>query len=178
MFQELNENLWVCRTSYLLAETYMANGDLEAAKPLWNDGLKLCREENDKWQISWGLEGLGHVERLEGRLEQAREFYLESLNLKVSVMDKSGIIYSLEAFAQLAATQKQFERAAVLWGAAEGLRQIFNLQLPPSREKLYTSLIPEARGQLGEDAFAAAWSKGRMMNMQQAIDFALSSSDD
>ena len=173
MFQELNENLWVCRTSFLLAETHMANGDLEAARPLWNDGLKLCREENDKWQISWGLEGLGHIERLEGRLEQARELYLESLNLKVSVMDRAGIIYSLEAFAQLAALQNQFERAAILWGAAAAMRQTLNLLSPPSREELYTSLIPEARAQLGEEAFTEAWAAGRAMNMQQAIDYAL-----
>jgi hypothetical protein len=156
----------------------MSNGDLEAAKPLWHHGLKLCREENDKWQISWGLEGLGHVDRLEGRLEQAREFYIESLNLKVSVIDKSGIIYSLEAFAQLAATQNQFERAVMLWGAAEGLRQTFNLQLPPSRERFYTSLMPETRAQLGEEVFATTWAEGRKMNMQQAIEYALNSSLD
>ena len=173
MFQELNENLWICRTSFLLAETHMANGDLEAAKPLWNYGLKLCREENDKWQISWGLEGLGHVERLEGRLEQARELYLESLNLKVSVMDRAGIIYSLEAFAQLAAMQNQFERAVVLWGAAAVLRQTLNLLLIPSREELYTSLISAAKAQLGEEHCSAAWRKGQAMNMQQAIDYAL-----
>jgi non-specific serine/threonine protein kinase len=177
MFQELNENLWVCRTSFLLAETHMANGELEAAKPLWNYGLKLCREENDKWQISWGLEGLGHIERLEGRLEQARELYLESLHLKVSVMDRAGIIYSLEALAQLAAMLNQFERAAVLWGMAEGLRQTFKLQLPPSREELYTSLIPEARAQLGEEVFAAVWSQGQSMEMRQAIDYALTIPD-
>jgi non-specific serine/threonine protein kinase len=178
MFQELNENLWVCRTSFLLAETHMANGDLEAAKPLWNDGLKLCRQENDKWQIAWGLEGLGHVERLEGHLERARELYVESLNLKVSVMDRAGINYSLEAFAQLAAMQNQFERAAILWGAAAAMRQTLNLWLPPSREDFYTSLISTAKAQLGVELFSAAWSKGQAMKMQQAIDFAFSSSVD
>jgi predicted ATPase/DNA-binding XRE family transcriptional regulator len=173
MFQGLHENLWVCRTSFLLAEIYISNENLEAAKPLWEQGLKLCREENDKWQIAWGLEGLGHVERLEGRLERARQFYTESLNLKAGVMDKSGTIYSLEAFAQLAAAQKQFKRAAVLWGAAEQLRQTLNLLLVPSREQLYTSLISDARAQLGEEIFREAWAEGRAMKMQKAIDYAL-----
>lgn len=48
----------------------------------WEQGLKLCREKNDQWQITWGLEGLGDVEKLEGH------------------------------FAQLATAQEQYKRAA------------------------------------------------------------------
>lgn len=173
LFQELNENLWVCRTSFILAETHLANGNLEAAKPLLQHGLELCRVENDKWHMAWGLEALGTMMTLEGDLEQASALYIESLNLKVAVMDKTGITYSLEACAQLAAAQKQFRRATVLWGSAEGLRHTLS-QLPdPLREKLLTSLIAIARTQLGEEVFAAAWAEGRRMKMQEAIDYAL-----
>jgi predicted ATPase/transcriptional regulator with XRE-family HTH domain len=174
MFQELKETLWVCRVSFLLAESYITNGNLEAAKPLWKQGLDLCREENDKFHIAWGLEGLGNVERLEGNLVQAREFYREALSLKVVVKDKAGIFYSLSAFAQLAAAQKQFKRAAILWSAAEKLGQSLNLLLIPSKEGLYTSLISETNAQLGEELLAAAWAEGRTMKMQEAIDYALS----
>ncbi len=62
---------------------------------------------------------------------------------------------------------------AVLLGAAEPLRQTLNLLLFPSNEKLYISLIPDARAQLGEEVFAAAWADGRKMKMQDAINFAL-----
>jgi tetratricopeptide (TPR) repeat protein len=173
MFQELKENLWVCRTMFILAETHIANGNVEAAKPFVQHGLDLCRAENDKWQIAWGLEVLGNVERLQGRLAQAKELFTESLQLKVEVMDKAGFIYSLQAFAQLAAAQKHFERAAVLWGAAEKLRQALNLLLDPLKEKLHTSLITTARTQLGEETFAAAWAEGRTMKLQEAIEYAL-----
>jgi predicted ATPase/transcriptional regulator with XRE-family HTH domain len=176
MFQDLKENLWVCRVSFLLAETYLTNGNLEAAKPLWKQGLDLCRKENDKFHIAWGLEGLGNVERLEGHLEQAREFYREGLKLKVVVMDKAGIFYSLSAFAQLAAAQKQFKRAAILWSSAEKLGQSLNLLLVPSKEGLYTSLMSAARARLGEEAFDAAWLEGKEMKMHEAIEYALRSS--
>ena len=173
LFQELNEDLWVCRTAFLLAETHTANGNLESAKPLLERGLEICRVENDKWQISWGLEALGNVKRLEGDLEQASQFYRESLHLKVSVKDKVGIIYALEAFAQLAATQKQFKRAAVLWGAAERLSQTIKLHLIPTKLEIYNSLIPITRDQLGEDEFNAAWNEGQSMQLEGAIDYAL-----
>jgi len=178
MFQELNENLWVCRTSFLIAQTHTANGNLEAAKPLWGQGLALCRAENDKWQIAWGLEGLGDVERLEEHLEQAKELYSESLKLRVAVMDKAGIAYALEAFAQLAAAQEEFKRAAVLCGAAEQLLQTLNLLLDPSRQEFHTSLIATAHTQLGEETFTEARDRGRTMKMQQAINYALASSNE
>jgi predicted ATPase/DNA-binding XRE family transcriptional regulator len=173
MFEELDETLWVYRTSFLLAETYMIQGDLEAARPLWKKGIDLSRAENDNFHVAWGLEGLGTLERLENHLEQAEQLYTESLRLKVSVMDKMGIAYSLAAFAQLAAAQKQFKRAAVLWGAAEQLGETLNLLLIPSKTQLYTSMIPDTRVQLDEGVFSAAWMEGRQMKMQEAIKYAL-----
>jgi hypothetical protein len=116
---------------------------------------------------------LGTVERLEGHFESARKLYVESLHLKVSVMDKMGITYSFESFAQLTAAQKQFNRAAILWGAAENVGETLNLLLIPSKKNLYTSLIPDTRAQLGEESFRAAWSKGKAMKMQGAIEYAL-----
>ena len=173
MFEELNETLWVCRTSFLLAQTYASNGNLAAAKRLWERGLKLSREENDKWQIGWGLEGLGDVERLEGNLERARQLYSESLKLRVEVMDKTGIAYALEDFAQLAAAQAEFKRATVLCSATEQLLQTLNLLLDPARQDLHTALLATARTRLGEDVFMTARAQGKRMKMQETIDYAL-----
>ena len=173
IFRGLKEDLWVCRTSFVLAHAHTANGNLEAAKSFWEQGLDVCRAENDRFHIAWGLEGLGNLERLKGHLEQAMQLYTESLNLKVGIMDKGGIAYSLAVFAQLAAVQNQFEHAARLWGAAEKLRQSLHLLPLTAKEQLYTSWIPAARAQLGEDVFAAAWAEGRAMKMQEAIDYAL-----
>jgi predicted ATPase len=177
LFQELKENLWDFRTSFWLAEAYMANGNLEAGRPLWKHGLELCQAENDQWHIAWGLEGLGIVARLDGRLEEARQLHTESLNLKVSVMDKAGIAYALEAFAQLASAGDQFPRSALLWGAAEGLRQSLNLFQLPSRDSLYKSLIPTVREKMGNESFEEAWTKGKSMSMDEAIEYAMTLPD-
>jgi non-specific serine/threonine protein kinase len=178
MFRGLKENLWICRTSYLLAQTHMAHGNLEAARPLWQNGLDLCRAENDKFHIAWGLEGLGDLQRLQGDFAQARELLTESLKLKVEVMDKAGLLYSLEAFAQLATSQNQFRRAAILGGASEQQRRKLNLRADPAREALIASRIATVSSQLGEEAFQAAWAEGRNLKMQQAIDYALNPAED
>jgi non-specific serine/threonine protein kinase len=176
LFQEGKDRRGLGDTLYFLAETYTVNGDLEAAKPLWEQGLRLFHQEGDKSHISWGLEGLGEVAFLTGQLEQAAAFHQESLKYKAEVMDKLGIAYSFEGLAQVMAAQQQPKRAAVLWGAAEQLRQILNMPLEPSRRSIYTSLIPTARAQLGAEAFAAAWAWGGALPLEQAIAFALGNS--
>src|SRR5213594_2339223 len=67
LFQALDDNLWEYRISFQLAETHMANRDLEAAKPLWTQGLGWFRQQGDQGHTAWGLEGLGNVARLEGQ---------------------------------------------------------------------------------------------------------------
>ena len=173
LFQELNETMWVYRTSFLLAETYMANGEFEVARQLWNEGLDLCRAKNDRFHIAWGLEGLGGLERLAGHLEQADQLYTESLHNKFSIMDKMGIMFSLASFAQLAANQKQFKRAAILWGAAERIGEGLNFLLLQTHIPLYTSLIQGTGAALGEERFDAAWADGKAMRLQEPVNFAL-----
>jgi tetratricopeptide (TPR) repeat protein len=178
MFRELNENLWVCRTSFLLAQTHAASGNLELARQLWEQGLHLAREDHDKWQIGWGLEGLGDVERLEGHLQRANELYGESLKLRAEVMDKTGIAFALESFAQLAAALEEFQRGVVLCSANEQLLQTLHMLLDPPRQELHSALIAAARTQLGEEAFNTAWATGQTMTMQQIIEYALSPADE
>ena len=173
LFRELKDELWVCRLSYFLAENYLANGDLEAARSYVLQGLDISRAAKDNWHVAYGLEGLGNLERLEGSLQQARACYGESLKLRVEVMDKVGITYLLKAFAQLAVLDGQFERSAILWGAAEKLHQSLGFLPTPLRERFYTTLIPNAREQLGEKSFTEIWNRGRAMNLNEAVEFAL-----
>lgn len=103
----------------------------------------------------------------------ALRFHLESLKFKVDVMDKLGIAFSFEGLAQVAAAEAEPERAAVLWGAANRLRDAMNVPLESSREEIYTSLMPITRAQLGDDVFDKAWRKGETMKLNEAIEYAL-----
>jgi len=158
---------------YSLAESYELLRDLNRARDLFEQGLSLFRAEGDKTHIAWGLEGLAGAAYLANDLVGALKFHLESLNIKVEVMDRLGIAYSLEGLAQIAAAGEETERAAILWGAANHLRETMNIPLDPSRAELYTSLIPRTREQIGDVAFEEAWKRGRAMTLEEAIAFAL-----
>ena len=158
---------------YSLAESYELIGDLNTAKDLWEQGLSLFRTEGDKTHIAWGLEGLAGAAYLERDIASALKLHLESLSIKVEVMDRLGIAYSLQGLAQVAAAEEEPERAATLWGAASHLREALNVLLEPSREEVYTSLIPQTRAQIGEKLFDEFWKKGETMKLKDAIEYAL-----
>lgn len=173
LFQELRDTRGTLNSYYQLATTYMQMRDLTKARSFWEKGLELSHKMNDKSFIAWGLEGLADTAFLERQAGQAKILHTESLKCKLEVMDKAGIAYSFEGLAQAAALEEESEHAAVLWGAAEHLRILLNLPMDPSREDIYTSLIPTTRAQMGEEAFDKAWKKGKAMTLNEAIEYAL-----
>lgn len=173
LFQELGDNRGMLYTYYQMATTYMQRRELTKARSFWEQGIQLARKINDKSFIAWGLEGLADTAILESRAGQAKMLHMESLKSKLEVMDKPGIPYSFEGLAQAAALEGNSEHAAVLWGAADQLRILLNLPMDPSREDIYTSLIPTARKQMGAEAFDQAWKKGKAMLFNEAIEYAM-----
>jgi hypothetical protein len=47
------------------------------------------------------------------------------------------------------------------------------MALPVASAEEFERTVSDARGALGEEAFAAAWAEGRAMSLEQAIAFAL-----
>jgi predicted ATPase/transcriptional regulator with XRE-family HTH domain len=171
--QESGEKRAIGICLYNLAESYDISGELDTSRKLWEQGLDVLRLEGDQTHIAWGLEGLAGTAYLAKDFSTALRFHLESLQFKVGVMDKLGIAYSFEGLAQVSAAQGESERAAILWGAANSLREALNVPIEPSRENMYTSLIPITRAQFGDKNFDHAWKKGKTMSLKESIEFAL-----
>jgi len=65
------------------------------------------------------------------------------------------------------------EPACRLLGAAEALRETLRAPLPPADQERYQQGCAAARAALGEQAFEAAWAKGRTMSWEEAVAYAL-----
>jgi hypothetical protein len=77
--------------------------------------------------------------------------------------------------AQLACAEGRHERAARLFGATQALWDAAGVSLSwATREELEKSVAP-ARAALGEEAFAAAWTVGQAMSLDDAVACALES---
>jgi hypothetical protein len=113
------------------------------------------------------------VTHAQGNYGAARAHWMESLAIHRERGSKGGIAKGLEGLAAVAVAQAQPERAARLFGAAEGLREAMGAPLPPSDRAEYDRDVAAARTALGEEAFAAAWQAGRAMSLDDAVAFAL-----
>ena len=156
-----------------LGDTWFRMGDIERAATSWEESLRLTRELADDYLMGWSLGGLADVARLRADYKRATGMFKESLSLYQSSGNKFGPPFSMEALALVAVALGDAKRAARLWGAASAWREAINEPLPPTYQRDYAASITQARTQLGEEAYASAWSEGHAMSPEQAIALAL-----
>ncbi|HEX6034912.1 MAG TPA: tetratricopeptide repeat protein, partial [Anaerolineales bacterium] len=156
-----------------LGDTWFRMGDIEHAATTWEESLRLTRELGDHYLIAWSLGGLADVTRLRGDYKRATGMFRESLSLYLSSGSKFGPPFTLEALGLVAVALGDAKRAARLWGAASAWREAINQPLPPTYQRDYAASMTQARTQLGEKVYAAAWSEGYAMSPEQAIALAV-----
>jgi predicted ATPase/DNA-binding SARP family transcriptional activator len=147
--------------------------DEETARFLLEANLAFWRALGNPWEVIHTLGALGHLARGYGDYAGCAAFYRESLALRQERGDRFTIAQSLEDFACLAARQGEYQRAARLLGAADGLCARLGRSLPVAWPDEFRHTVASVREALGEEAFAAARSAGRVMSLQQAVDYAL-----
>jgi len=102
----------------------------------------------------------------QGDVAQVTALFQEGLSLGQENGDVSDIAYFLRGFALLAVVEKQPQKAARLFGAAE---QLFPGEADLLAQTEFEREVEQVRAQLGEKAFAAAWAEGRTMTPEQAL---------
>jgi tetratricopeptide (TPR) repeat protein len=160
-----------------LGQVALKTGNLELARGRLEEALALGRELNEQHEIAISLRLLGEVTQAGGDLDAARAYYVESLTLFRPLRYRWGIAWGLDRLAGLAVAQTQAVRAARLFGAAAMLREAAGVSLPPVERPQIERELAVVCTALGEEAFAAAWSEGRAMPMDQAVGYALESAD-
>ncbi|HEU5099031.1 MAG TPA: LuxR C-terminal-related transcriptional regulator, partial [Roseiflexaceae bacterium] len=116
---------------------------------------------------------LGRVALTQGDDTRAAECFAESLGLHRELENLRDTAYCVEGLAGVAGAWRQASRAARLFGAAEALREVAGIPLPPVLRADYERDIATVHAQLDEASFAAAWAAGRALPLEQAIAEAL-----
>ena len=110
--------------------------------------------------------------RVEGNHERMRVLSEEGLKLSAEVGDKTNVAYCLEGLAAFAASEGRVVRAARLWGTAEALLEKIEATVYhyASDRSHYQREVDAARSQREATAWEAAWSEGRAMTLEEAIE--------
>jgi DNA-binding CsgD family transcriptional regulator len=113
--------------------------------------------------------GLGRIALDTGELQTARTHWHEGLSLAQEVSDKWAIAHCIDGFASLATLEHQSKLAALLFGAADGLRERIGAGLPPAFQAWRERELPLARSALGDQAFDTAFADGHHLTIERAL---------
>lgn len=116
---------------------------------------------------------LGLCALRQGEYQAAGRYFREALVLVRALGYKSFMCSTLERLGALASMQAQPERAARLLAAGEKFRSEVGNARPLSERPIFERSVALARSHLGEERFAAAWSDGQRMSMDEAITYAM-----
>jgi predicted ATPase/DNA-binding XRE family transcriptional regulator len=113
---------------------------------------------------------LGSVDLEEGRCPEACARFLRALEVAEDYGDQNLFAHLLEGFSGLASALGQHQRAVRLGGAAEALREADGAPLHPAQRRVVERWLTLSRDALGADAATTAWTAGRILPIERALE--------
>jgi hypothetical protein len=104
-----------------------------------------------------------------GRIEEARALLDDGLELSLTAHSTSLVTLCLAAFAHVAFAENNPEHAALLVGAAEGLRSRVSMRAWPMLRGGEAEQVAQIRASLGTDRFDQMFAAGARLSQQQAV---------
>jgi predicted ATPase/DNA-binding SARP family transcriptional activator len=147
--------------------------EFATALSLQQEGITLQRQSGELWGLAYSLYQLGVTYMALGHYDQAHSSLRDGIAIAQTLKDQLIIPYILEAFACLAASTHNTDRAARLFGAAEARREAIGTPIPPQWQRYCAGIITEMRA-ASETEFTIAWAEGRAMSLEAAIAYATS----
>jgi tetratricopeptide (TPR) repeat protein len=151
-------------------------GDLDEARAQLERALVWSRETDASPVAAPALACLGFVLELQGDLMAAGSVHREGLDHAARTGDPRAVALALEGLAGVAGASGDAERAALLLGAASGMRESAGGPLPPTERVDVDRIEAAARRALGEARLAEVLRRGAALSTDQAVALARSTS--
>jgi len=164
-----DEPFWTALAAFTAGAVETALGRPDGAQ----QHLRVMRDLADRFGYTWLTASaqlqLGTLAIVQGRLDRARELLDDALDLSLAVRITRNVTLCLAAFAQLAFAEGDPERAALLAGAAKGLRSRARFSMWPTLRRGEAELTAHIRRALGDDRFGQAFAAGSALSQQEAV---------
>ncbi len=151
-----------------VGESALGVGAYDRANDVLQRSLVLARELGDSRQADWSLAHLALASLLQGDTQRSRDLFAESLPHVFEARDKRALEVCFYGLAGLAAAAADAERAARLWGVAEGLRESLGDDPGPSQRSVQGQYLATAQAALGA-RFASLEAEGRALTLEDAV---------
>jgi predicted ATPase len=161
---------------YWTAVALATTGFVETAAGRSDDAtrhMSECRDLADRLENSWlaaiSRVWLGTLALMRNRLDEAGALLDEALELSLATNSTNIVTLCLVGFARLALKEGDTERAALLTGAAEGLRRRVGMRVWPTLRRGEAELGVQIRETLEADRFEEAFAAGSRLHQREAV---------
>jgi predicted ATPase/transcriptional regulator with XRE-family HTH domain len=157
----------------LLAQALTVEGNLDEAAAVLDEALAVTSAEDSSWMFAVAEGNRAWVELLRGDLAEARRLGAHSLQQKLVLNDRLGLVFALEWAACLAAAEGRLTLAGHLFGAADAGRVMLGTPVPANEAQLCAPAQAAIAMGLDAASLAAARAAGERLSLAEACAEAL-----
>jgi tetratricopeptide (TPR) repeat protein len=152
-------------------------GDIQKARALFMQSAETAQRTGNMRLVYSCHSELAHMLRRHGEINEALELYTELLPQWKELGHRSAVAHELECVAFILLQKDLADRALTLLGAAEALRAAIDSTMTQPERVEYEHVISALHAQVDENKSSRRWATGRLMDMNQAIEYALQATD-
>ncbi len=171
----LDHPLLIPNSLALLVEARVS-GKLELAREFYRHGINLAQKMKDPYYLITFESEMAHIARQEGRFEEAEKAYRQLIPKWQEQGLRPALANQLECMAFVARALNDLDRSARLFGAAEALREAIGVPMADYERPEYDQEVAALRDQMDHSRLSTVWAEGRVMNLDQAVTFAITPS--
>jgi predicted ATPase len=161
------------RSLAFLGDNPYRQGNLAEARKLYKEAILFIREIREINLLAYPLRRLGYLTLREKDYGEAVELFGESLELNHQLDHLQGMVACLAGFAAINLAKRHLEKAAILCGCVENLLHQIGVPFYFLDSVEYERCVAQLKETLDEKTLSVAWSEGRAMTLEQAIELAL-----
>jgi predicted ATPase len=164
-----DEPVFAAMAAFTVGSLEMALGRYDAALRHLRDTRDLAEGVGGDWPAAGARVQLGILAILQGKLDEARMLLGEALDLSLAARSIRFVTLCLAGYAQLAFADGDPDRAALLEGAADGLRRRVGQPAWPHLRRVEADLVARVHQRLGGSRFDQAFSAGSRLTQRDAV---------
>ena len=158
----------------ILGNIHLNQGNYLLAKDAYDECLDLCHKTGERRREAIMLGYLSGVAAGLGNYREADRLARDCLRFSWDLDFTYYTVLNLGLPPLPPSTTKNYaERAVRLLGASAALQEAMNIRHQPNHMQRASQVEANARQQLGDAAFQAAWDEGRRMSLEEAVTYAL-----
>ncbi len=148
----------------LAANVMREVGEVQRAQDVLEQHFSFCSSNDKRRLFADGLFAKGQLLEEANNLAEAKNAYVQSLEIYQDIKAKYAVPEVLESMAKLYILQSELERACQLLALATQLREKMEFPLPPRCHETYEKCLKKIHNELSREDFHKAWSQGEALD--------------